>query len=158
MHYLFESDFTQPSKTKHTITDQMFLFFVSKVFERFFGIFNPFNWFKNYVHNHIESTLEGLEGPIIGLPPKGIPKFILNLAVKFLKPNTPFGWLVHFIVDFINHVTFANADSRFKKSDDHTKFFHFLLQFQKKVQKRAKADAICLPKVSILKLQQFRTY
>ena len=100
--------------------------------------------------------LEGLEGPLIGLPPKGIQKFILNFAAKYLKPNN-IGWLANLVVDFVNHVTFWNADGRFKKSDDHTKFFHFLLQFQKKAQKRAKADAICLPKVSILKLQQFRT-
>ena len=98
--------------------------------------------------------LEGLEGPIIGLPPKGIQKFILNFAAKYLKPNN-IGWLVNFVVEFVNDVTFGNADGRFKKSDDHTKFFHLALQIQKKFQKRAKADAICLPKVSILKLQQF---
>ena len=95
--------------------------------------------------------MEGLEGPIIGLPPKGIQKFILKYAAKYLTPDS-IGWLVNFVVEFLNDIKFANADERFKKSDDHTMFFHLALQIQKKIQTGEKADAICLPKVSILKL------
>ena len=99
-----------------------------------------------------------LEGPLIGLPPAGVQKWIMKKAAKYLTPDD-IGWLVNFVVEFVHDIKFANADERFKNLDDHTKFFHLILQIQKKEKKTGeKADAICLPKVSILKLQQFRTY
>ena len=95
-----------------------------------------------------------LEGPLIGLPPEGyIKSWIMSFAAKNLTPDN-FGWLVNLVVDFVHFIKFANADERFKNLDDHTKFFHLALQIlRKKKSTGEKADAICLPKVSILKLQ-----
>ena len=116
-----------------------------------------FKKIKEKVHENIESIISGIEGPIIGLPPKGVQEWFIKIAAKWLKPDD-IGWLVNFVVEFIHDIKFANADERFKTLDDHTKFFHLVLQIQKKETTGEKADAICLPKVSILKLQQFRTY
>merc|ERR1711971_733447 len=101
--------------------------------DRIFGWFNPFKWLKDKIDDNIESFLNTLEGPIIGLPPKGIQKIIIKLAAKYLQPDD-IGWLVNFVVEFINDKKFANADERFKKIDDHTMFFHLVLQIQKKSQ------------------------
>ena len=70
----------------------------------------------------------------------------LKCPSTFLKPDD-IGWFVNYVVEFIHDITIANAHEKFKKTDDHTMFFHLVLQIQKRSQAVEEANAICLPKV-----------